>query len=397
MKRLGERIRRGVEALGHPLVAGVRGAGLLLGVVLTAPAAAAVNAALFDAGYLANAVQPDVLRLAPPLILTAEQADAFLAALPRRPGRGGHDEHFLRDDDLSPAEQAAVLDLAATIKTDRYAHRPLAGPKAVAVIFEKPSCGPGSRSRPASPNSAATRSSSTRSATHFGRGESIEDAARVLSRYVSAIVIRTNARRAGRRARRRGDACPSSTPSPTGSTRASCWPTCSRSGNGSAGPPAGRWRTSVTRPTTWPTRTLLGGVTAGMHVRLAGPAGFDPDPAVLARAAEIAAGTGGSVEVRQRPGRRRSAGADVVATDTWTSMGQEADGLDRITPFHPYQVNAGPARGRRPHAIVLHCLPAHRGEEITDDVLDGPRAPSGTRPRTGCTPRRRCSPGCCRR
>jgi acetylornithine/N-succinyldiaminopimelate aminotransferase len=82
VKRVGERLRAGIEALGHPLVTGVRGAGLLLGVVLAEPVAGAVSAALTDAGFLANAVQPDVLRLAPPLILTTEQADAFLAALP---------------------------------------------------------------------------------------------------------------------------------------------------------------------------------------------------------------------------------------------------------------------------------------------------------------------------
>jgi acetylornithine/N-succinyldiaminopimelate aminotransferase len=82
VKRISERLRRGVEALGHPLVSGVRGAGLLLGITLTADAAAAVTAALARAGFLVNAVQPDVLRLAPPLILTAAQADAFLAALP---------------------------------------------------------------------------------------------------------------------------------------------------------------------------------------------------------------------------------------------------------------------------------------------------------------------------
>lgn len=82
VKRVGERLRRGVEALGHPMVREVRGAGLLLGVVLAAPASAALTGVLRDAGFLVNAVQPDVLRLAPPLILTAEQADAFLAALP---------------------------------------------------------------------------------------------------------------------------------------------------------------------------------------------------------------------------------------------------------------------------------------------------------------------------
>jgi acetylornithine aminotransferase len=82
VKRLGERLRRGIEALDHPLVAGVRGAGLLLGVVLTAPAAAAVNTALGERGFLANPAQPDVLRLAPPLVITAEQVEAFLAVLP---------------------------------------------------------------------------------------------------------------------------------------------------------------------------------------------------------------------------------------------------------------------------------------------------------------------------
>ncbi|MDW3847421.1 acetylornithine transaminase [Micromonospora sp. BRA006-A] len=82
VKRVGERLRRGVEALGHPLVREVRGAGLLLGVVLDQPVSAAAAAALREAGFLVNPVQPDVVRLAPPLILTAAQADAFLAALP---------------------------------------------------------------------------------------------------------------------------------------------------------------------------------------------------------------------------------------------------------------------------------------------------------------------------
>jgi len=82
VKRVGERLRRGIEALGHPLVSHVRGAGLLLGVVLTAPASKAIAAAALEAGFLVNPIQPDVVRLAPPLILTTEQVDAFLAALP---------------------------------------------------------------------------------------------------------------------------------------------------------------------------------------------------------------------------------------------------------------------------------------------------------------------------
>jgi ornithine carbamoyltransferase len=116
---------------------------------------------------------------------------------------------------------------------------------------------------------------------------------------------------------------------------------------------------------------LLGGATAGMHVRVAGPAAHQPDPAVVAAAAIIADGTGGSVTVLEDPVAAVS-GADVVATDTWTSMGQEDDGLDRQRPFLPYQVNSSLLSVAEPGAIVLHCLPAHRGEEITDEVMDGP-------------------------
>jgi acetylornithine aminotransferase len=81
VKRTGERLRRGIEGLGHPLVTGVRGAGLLLGVVLAEPVSAALAARLVELGFLTNAVQPLAIRLAPPLILTADQADAFVAAL----------------------------------------------------------------------------------------------------------------------------------------------------------------------------------------------------------------------------------------------------------------------------------------------------------------------------
>jgi ornithine carbamoyltransferase len=118
---------------------------------------------------------------------------------------------------------------------------------------------------------------------------------------------------------------------------------------------------------------LLAGATAGMHVRVAGPSGFDPAPAVVSRAAEIAAWTGGSVEVLRDPFEAAD-GVDVLATDTWTSMGQEDDGRDRRTPFWPYQVNEKLLATASSDAIVLHCLPAHRGEEITDDVMDGPHS-----------------------
>jgi ornithine carbamoyltransferase len=118
---------------------------------------------------------------------------------------------------------------------------------------------------------------------------------------------------------------------------------------------------------------LLAGATAGMHVRVAGPSGFDPSPSVVARAAEIAAWTGGSVEVVRDPYEAVD-GVHVVATDSWVSMGHESDGRDRRTPFWPYQINKDLLAAAASDAVVLHCLPAHRGEEITDEVLDGPQS-----------------------
>jgi ornithine carbamoyltransferase len=118
---------------------------------------------------------------------------------------------------------------------------------------------------------------------------------------------------------------------------------------------------------------MLGGVTAGMHITVAAPEGFAPDGSVVAAAERRAAETGASVAVTTDPAAAAS-GADVLVTDTWTSMGQEDDGLDRVRPFRPFQLNAGLLSLASAEAVVLHCLPAHRGHEITDDVIDGPHS-----------------------
>jgi ornithine carbamoyltransferase len=277
--------------------------------------------------------------------------------------------HFQRDDDLTPAEQSEVLDLAARLKADRFDARPLTGPRAVAVLFDKPSL----RTRISFDVGIAELGGHPiivdTQATHFGRGESLADAGQVLSRYVSAIVLRTHgdARLA---ALASGATVPVINALTDGfhpcqlladllTIRERCGGTADRT-LAYVGDAANNMSHSY----------LLAGATAGMHVRVAGPPGHDPAPAVVSRAAEIAAWTGGSVQVLRDP-REAVDGADVVATDTWTSMGQEGDGRDRLTPFWPYQVNKSLLAAAAPDAIVLHCLPAHRGEEITDEVLDG--------------------------
>jgi ornithine carbamoyltransferase len=280
-------------------------------------------------------------------------------------------KHFLRDDDLSPAEQDRVLTLADRYAADRYGHLPLTG-RSVAVIFEKQSLRTRVSFEVGISQLGAHPLIIDASKTHFGRGESMADAARVLSRYVDAIVIRTF-----------GDS------RIVELAQASSVPVVNALTDGfhpcqiladlltirqHLGHTTGRTLTYLgDAANNMAASYLLGGVTAGMHVRIAAPDAFVPDEQIMARAAEIAERTGGSATVLVDPAEAAH-GAHVLATDTWTSMGQEDDGLDRITPFLPYQLNAALMAQADDAAIALHCLPAHRGEEITDEVMDGPNS-----------------------
>jgi ornithine carbamoyltransferase len=280
--------------------------------------------------------------------------------------------HFLRDDDLSPDEQNAVIELAAEMKADRFKYTPLQGPRSVAVFFDKVSL----RTRLSFEAGIAELGGQPMivdtHATHFGRGESLSDAGRVVSRYVAAMVFRTTGDE-------RLTELASDVNVPVINALTDGFHPCQlladlltiRERLGSA---RGRKLAYVGDAANNMAHSyLLAGATAGMHVRVAGPSGFDPAPQVVSRAAEIAAWTGGSVEVLRDPFEAAD-GVDVLATDTWTSMGQEDDGRDRLTPFWPYQVNEKLLAAASDDAIVLHCLPAHRGEEITDEVMDGPHS-----------------------
>jgi ornithine carbamoyltransferase len=280
--------------------------------------------------------------------------------------------HFLRDDDLKPDEQAEVLALAVDLKKDPFSHRPLDGPRGVAVIFDK--------------NSTRTRFSfevgiaqlgghavvvDGRS-TQLGREETLQDTARVLSRYVDAIVWRTYGQA-------RLSAMAETATVPIVNALSDQFHPCQvladlqtiaeRKGSlrglrmSFFGDGANNMAHSL----------MLGGVTAGMHVTVAAPAGFAPDASVVAAAERRAADTGASVIITADPIAAAS-GADVLVTDTWTSMGQEDDGLDRVRPFRSFQLNADLLAKADSEAVVLHCLPAHRGHEITDEVIDGPRS-----------------------
>ena len=277
--------------------------------------------------------------------------------------------HFLRDDDLSPAEQAAVLDLAKAMKADRQAFRPLAGPKAVALLFDKPSL----RTRVSFTVGVAELGGLPieidTAKTHIGRGETIADIARVLTRQVAAITWRTSGQD-------RIEELAGSSTVPVINALTDEFHPCQiladlQTVAERLGSPAGRTFTYVGDGANNMAHSyLLGGATAGMHVRIAAPRGYQPDPSIVARAQEIAARTGGSAAVLDDPALAAK-GADVLATDVWVSMGQ-ADAPERKAALGPYQVNEEMLALAAQSAIVLHCLPAHRGEEITAEALDGP-------------------------
>lgn len=276
--------------------------------------------------------------------------------------------HFLRDDDLTPDEQAEVLALAADLKKDPLLHRPLAGPRGVAVIFDK--------------NSTRTRFSFEMGiaqlgghavvvdgrSTQLGREETLEDTGKVLSRYVDAIVWRTFAHD-------RLTAMAAGATVPVINALSDDFHPCQVLADLQTlierrGAVAGlRMAYFGDGANNMAHSLMLGGATAGMHVTIAAPLGFEPHPMFVAAAHERAQQTGGSVTVTADP-HQAADGVDVLVTDTWTSMGQENDGLDREGPFRPFQVNTGLLNRADTEAVVLHCLPAHRGHEITDEVID---------------------------
>lgn len=279
--------------------------------------------------------------------------------------------HFLKDDDLSPAELTEVLDLADAMKADRYGRQPLAGPRAVAVLFDKPS----TRTRVSFSVGVAELGGYPlvidAQSSQLGRGEPIGDTARVLERQCAAIVWRTF-----EQARLEEMAAAAGVPVVNALTDeyhpcqllADLQTVRERKGAlaGLTLTFAGDGANNVAHS------CLLAGAAAGMHVRIASPAGFEPDPDVLARAAKIATATGGSAVHVADPYDGFS-GADVLATDTWVSMGQEAEAAEREAPFVPYALTER-AVAAAADPVVLHCLPAYRGKEIAAAVLDGPNS-----------------------
>ena len=280
--------------------------------------------------------------------------------------------HFLKDDDLTPAEQAEVLALAAELKRTPYAHHPLGGPRTVAMIFDKPS----TRTRVSFSVGIAELGGYPlvidAASSQLGRGEPIADTARVLDRQTSAIVWRTFGQE-------RVEEMARAATVPVVNALTDEFHPCQLLADlltvhEHKGSLAGLTVAFVgdgacNMGNSW----LLAGATAGLHVVVSSPEGYEPGADIVAAATDIAATTGGSTRLERDPATA-VAGADVVITDTWVSMGTEDRAAERLAALAPYAVTSELLEGAKDDAIVMHCLPAYRGKEIAAEVLDGPQS-----------------------
>ena len=278
-------------------------------------------------------------------------------------------KHFLKDDDLTPAEQAEIIERAIELKRDRFREKPFAGPKTVAVIFDKTS----TRTRVSFAVGISELGGvpliMDSGVSQLGKKESVADTARVLDRQVAQIIWRTYAQ-SGLEEMANHSAVP------VINALSDSWHPCQlladlmtireRFGKTQGlkiafiGDAANNMGNSY----------LVACAMAGMHVSIASPKGYEPDSATVKRANEIAAFTGATIEVTNTP-ERSAEHADVVATDTWISMGMEQEAEQRKKDFAGFTVDQKLMKMAKPSAIFLHCLPAYRGYEVSAEVLDG--------------------------
>jgi len=279
--------------------------------------------------------------------------------------------HFLKDDDISALEQAEILRLALKLKKDPYSAKPFSGPKTVAVIFDKTS----TRTRVSFAVGIADLGGSPliidAQGSQLGVKESVADTARVLDRQVAQIICRTYAQ-AGLVEMAENSKVP------VINALSDDYHPCQLLADlltllEHKGKLAGLKLAYIGDGNNMANSYMLAGAIAGMHVAIATPADYAPDALVVARATELAQQNGGSISVSTSVSAAVS-DADVLATDTWVSMGQEAEKAERVNAFAGFSIDSAVLAQAKSDAIVLHCLPAYRGYEISAEVLDGPQA-----------------------
>jgi ornithine carbamoyltransferase len=281
------------------------------------------------------------------------------------------DRDYLSVDDLSTDELAWLLDLSAKVKAQPGDHAVALAGRSIALIFEKPSTRTRVSFEVAISSVGGHPVPLSSAELQLGRGETIEDTGRVLSRYVDAIVLRTFEQE-------RLEVLAGAATVPVVNALSDFEHPCQALADlltvhEVKGDLSGKTLVYLGDGNNVTHSLLLAGAKMGMHVRTATPPGFEPIPQIVQRATEIAGDTGGSVALFHDP-IEACRDADVLYTDVWASMGQEAEADERALVFPNYALDARKVEVARPDVTVLHCLPAHRGQEITDEVIDGPHS-----------------------
>jgi ornithine carbamoyltransferase len=279
--------------------------------------------------------------------------------------------HYLSVDDLTTTELPEVLDLASALKRDGSTHAEALSGRSIALIFEKPSTRTRVSFEVGVEQLGAHPVVLSSNELQLGRGETIQDTGRVLSRYVDAIVLRTFEQE-------RLEILSTTATVPVVNALSDFEHPCQALADmltirEHLGELRGRVLAYFGDGNNVAHSLLLAGTKAGMTVSVATPPGFEPIPQVVHRAEEIAMQTGGAVELTHDP-EDAAIGAHALYTDVWTSMGQDLETDERALVFPSYQVSQKLVDLADPEVVVLHCLPAHRGQEITDEVIDGPRS-----------------------
>ena len=278
--------------------------------------------------------------------------------------------HFLAIADVPAERIVALLELAARLKTTRRSGAsPLRG-RSIVQIFEKPSLRTRLSFDIAMAELGGHSTYLSPAEVGLGRRESVSDVARVVARMVDAVVLRTYAHETIEEFARH-----STIPVVNGlsdhehpcQALADVFTVRERKGTGNVTAAYIGDGNNVAHS------LMLCSAKAGLSLRVASPAGYEPQARFVELAREAAERSGAVIEVGNDP-ERAAAGADVLYTDVWTSMGQEAEYERRRRAFQGFQVNASLLARAKPDAIVMHDLPAHRGEEVTDEVLDGPQS-----------------------
>lgn len=280
--------------------------------------------------------------------------------------------HFLKDDDISSAEQNEILELALQLKQNRFSEKPFAGPQTVAVIFDKTSTRTRVSFAVGISDLGGVPLIIDSGVSQLGKKESIADTARVLDRQVAQIVWRTFAHSGL-------EEMAENSKVPVINSLSDMYHPCQLLADlltvrEEFGKTSGLKLAYVgDAANNMGNSYLIASALAGMSVSIAAPSGYQPDPAIIERAAEIAAGFGQSIEIFEDP-KLAVAGANVVATDTWISMGMEAEAEQRKAVFGGYTITQELMALADPKAIFLHCLPAYRGFEVSAEVIDGPQS-----------------------